>query len=84
MTPASIGTPLKNRFYIQYIVAQNIQVYFILCCFAQNKDFFSGVLQVVSSNKYFSVGVQSPTEINAPRGRTLSGRQWFCADRNGV
>ena len=35
--------PLKNRFYIQYIVAQNIQVYFILCCFAQNKDFFSGV-----------------------------------------
>ena len=43
MTPASIGTPLKNRFYIQYIVAQNIQVYFILYCFAQNKDFFSGV-----------------------------------------
>ena len=42
------------------------------------------LLQVVSSNKYFSVGVQSPTEINAPRGRTLSGRQWFCADRNGV
>ena len=37
------------------------------------------LLQVVSSNKYFSVGVQSPTEINAPRGRTLSGRQWFCA-----
>ena len=33
------------------------------------------LLQVVSSNKYFSVGVQSPTEINAPRGRTLSGRQ---------
>ena len=31
------------------------------------------LLQVVSSNKYFSVGVQSPTEINAPRGRTLSG-----------
>jgi len=30
------------------------------------------------------VGVQSPTEINAPRGRTLSGRQWFCADRNEV
>ena len=26
------------------------------------------LLQVVSSNKYFSVGVQSPTEINAPRG----------------
>ena len=24
------------------------------------------LLQVVSSNKYFSVGVQSPTEINAP------------------
>ena len=42
------------------------------------------LLQVVSSNKYFSVGVQSPTEINAPRGRTLSGRQWFCADRNEV
>ena len=29
-------------------------------------------------------GDQSPTEINAPRGRTLSGRQWFCADRNEV
>ena len=26
------------------------------------------LLQVVSSNKYFSVGVQSPTEINTPRG----------------
>ena len=26
------------------------------------------LLQVVSGNKYFSVGVQSPTEINAPRG----------------
>ena len=26
------------------------------------------LLQVVSSNKYFSVEVQSPTEINAPRG----------------
>ena len=26
------------------------------------------LLQVVSNNKYFSVGVQSPTEINAPRG----------------
>ena len=38
----------------------------------------------VSNNKSFSVGVQSPTEINAPRGRTLSGRQWFCADRNEV
>ena len=42
------------------------------------------LLQVVSNNKSFSVGVQSPTEINAPRGRTLSGRQWFCADRNEV
>ena len=42
------------------------------------------LLQVVSSNKYFSVGVQSPTEINAPRGRTVSGRQWFCAARNEV
>ena len=26
------------------------------------------LLQVVSKNKSFSVGVQSPTEINAPRG----------------
>ena len=42
------------------------------------------LLQVVSNNKSFSVGVQSLTEINAPRGRTLSGRQWFCADRNEV
>ena len=58
MTPASIGTPLKNRFCIQYIVAQNIQVYFILCCFAQNKDFFSGVLA--------EVGVSSQTEMKNP------------------
>ena len=29
---------------------------------------FISVLQVVSNNKSFSVGVQSPTEINAPRG----------------
>ena len=42
------------------------------------------LLQVVSNSKPFLVGVQSPTEINAPRGRTLSGRQWFCADRNEV
>ena len=42
------------------------------------------LLQVVSNNKSFSVGVESPTEINAPRGRTLSGRQWFCADRGGL
>ena len=27
---------------------------------------------------------RNSTEINAPRGRTLSGRQWFCADRNEV
>ena len=26
------------------------------------------LLQVISNNKSFSVGVQSPTEINAPRG----------------
>ena len=60
MTLASIGgekqagirTPLKNCFYIQYIVAQNIQIYFILYYFAQNKDFFSGVVSVV--------GVKSP------------------------
>ena len=26
------------------------------------------LLQVVSNNKSFSVGVQSPTEVNAPRG----------------
>ena len=48
-------TPLKNCFYIQYIVAQNIQIYFILCCFAQNKDFFSGVLA--------EVGVSTQTEM---------------------
>ena len=42
------------------------------------------LLQVVSNNKSFSVGVQSPTEINAPRGHTLSSGQWFCADRNEV
>ena len=67
-TPTSSETPLKNCFYIQYIVAQNIQIYFILYYFAQNKDFFSGVLQMVSNSKFVSVGVRSPTEINAPRG----------------
>ena len=36
--------------------------------YCMQKQFFSGVLQVVSNNKSFSVGVQSPTEINAPRG----------------
>ena len=52
--------------------------------FSSQSEMRLPLLQVVSSNKHFSVGVQSPTEINAPRGRTLSGRQWFCADRNGV
>ena len=28
----------------------------------------SHLFQVVSNNKFVSVGVQSPTEINAPRG----------------
>ena len=41
---------------------------FFTTIYCMQKQFFSGVLQVVSSNKYFSVGVQSPTEINAPRG----------------
>ena len=55
-----------------------------ICADSSQSELRLPLLQVVSSNKYFSVGVQSPTEINAPRGRTLSGRQWFCADRNGV
>ena len=38
-----------------------------------NKKFFISIgktppLQVVSNSKFVSVGVQSPTEINAPRG----------------
>ncbi len=31
------------------------------------------LLQVVSNNKSFSVGVQSLTEINAPQGKQKSG-----------
>ena len=41
---------------------------FCATIYCMQKQFFSGVLQVVSNNKSFSVGVQSPTEINAPRG----------------
>ena len=41
-------------------------------CFCENLSSQSELrlplLQVVSNNKSFSVGVQSPTEINAPRG----------------
>ena len=33
------------------------------------------LLQVVSNNKSFSVGVQSPTEINAPRGCAVIQRR---------
>ena len=36
--------------------------------FSSQSEMRLPLLQVVSSNKYFSVGVQSPTEINAPRG----------------
>ena len=37
-----------------------------LFCLSQSRRL--PLLQVVSNNKSFSVGVQSPTEINAPRG----------------
>ena len=37
-----------------------------LVCLSQSRRL--PLLQVVSNNKSFSVGVQSPTEINAPRG----------------
>ena len=44
-----------------------------------NKKFFISIgktppLQVVSNSKFVSVGVQSPTEINAPRMRSDSDR----------
>ena len=38
----------------------------LLTCLSQSRRL--SLLQVVSNNKSFSVGVQSPTEINAPRG----------------
>ena len=41
---------------------------FCTTIYCMQKQFFSGVLQVVSNSKFVSVGVQSPTEINAPRG----------------
>ena len=45
----------------------------IICCINDWHGFLSQsrrlpLLQVESNNKSFSVGVQSPTEINAPRG----------------
>ena len=36
--------------------------------FSSQSELRLPLLQVVSNNKSFSVGVQSPTEINAPRG----------------
>ena len=45
------------------------------------------LLQVVSNNKSFSVGVQSPTEINAPRGcrkRDIQTRGEHPAHRRGM
>ena len=81
---------VKNTRTLQRIrdlisVMYGIFYYFHICMATSSQsELRLPLLQVVSSNKYFSVGVQSPTEINAPRGRTLSGRQWFCADRNGV
>ena len=43
-----------------------ILVYPLLC--SSQSELRLPLLQVVSNNKSFSVGVQSPTEINAPRG----------------
>ena len=44
---------------------------FVLSNFLSQSEMRLSLLQVVSSNKYFSVGVQSPTEINAPRGSAV-------------
>ena len=41
-------------------------MFFIIVVLSQSR--ILPLLQVVSKNKSFSVGVQSPTEINAPRG----------------
>ena len=41
-------------------------MFFIIVVLSQSRRL--PLLQVVSKNKSFSVGVQSPTEINAPRG----------------
>ena len=41
-------------------------MFFIIVVLSQSRRL--PLLQVVSNNKSFSVGVQSPTEINAPRG----------------
>ena len=42
------------------------------------------LLQVVSSNKYFSVGVQSPTEINAHEGAHCLGDNGFAPTERSV
>ena len=63
-TPTSARTPLKNCFYIQYIVAQNIQIYFILYYFAQNKDFFSGVPEEVG---VFSTEIKTASSAYSTR-----------------
>ena len=67
-TPTSARTPLKKSLFCakQYKIKYIYMLFTTIYC--MQKQFFSGVLQVVSKNKSFSVGVQSPTEINAPRG----------------
>ena len=40
--------------------------YYIMLIYLSRED--SHLFQVVSDSKFVSVGVQSPTEINAPRG----------------
>ena len=50
---------------------EDLQVFFarkIRCFWRLSQSRRLPLLQVVSNNKSFSVGVQSPTEINAPRG----------------
>ena len=39
-----------------------------MCSTSSQSELILPLLQVTSNNKSFSVGVQSPTEINAPRG----------------
>lgn len=39
---------------------------------------------MVSGNKFISVGIQAPTEINTPRGYRTSSGCLLCAGRNGV
>ena len=62
---------IRNSMDINYSLL--LSIFYVKTRDFVNKKFFISIgktppLQVVSNSKFVSVGVQSPTEINAPRG----------------